>query len=116
MLDDKTISSQVRKDLDSSPVYKFGDVQVNTYRGVVQLSGFVDMDEQKQKAGEIAKQVPSVREVMNNISLKPREEYRGSAAGERETTYGTQRSAPAPVTPTTPPPPTERIPERNPNP
>ena len=90
VLDDKLISSKVKKELDGAPVYKFTDVKVNTYRGVVQLSGFVDTDEQKQKAGEIAKQVGWVREVMNNISLKPKEEYRGRAPGEREVTTGTE--------------------------
>src|SRR2546427_5381645 len=71
VLDDKLISSKVKKELDGAPVYKFTDVKVNTYRGVVQLSGFVDTEEQKQKAGDIAEQVGWVREVMNNISLKP---------------------------------------------
>ena len=111
VLDDKLISSKVKKELDNAPVYKFTDVKVNTYRGVVQLSGFVDTEDQKQKAGEIAKQIGWVREVMNNISLKPREEYRGRAPGEREVTTGTERSYPTTPTPANPAP--DRI---NPNP
>jgi len=38
---------------------------------VVQLSGFVDTDEQKNRAGEIARQEEGVTQVVNNISLKP---------------------------------------------
>jgi BON domain-containing protein len=115
VLDDKLISSKVKKELDNAPVYKFTDVKVNTYRGVVQLSGFVDTDEQKQKAGEIAKQIGWVREVMNNISIKPKDEYyRGRAPGERETTVGTDRSY---TTPATNPPPANTLPpERTTNP
>ena len=37
----------------------------------MQLSGFVDTDEQKRRAGDIAKQAEGVTQVVNNISLKP---------------------------------------------
>src|SRR6185503_13263883 len=87
-LDDKMISSKVKSELDHSTVYKFDDVHVNTYRGVVQLSGFVDTEDQKQKASEIARRVGTARDIVNNISLKPRDEYStatGRAAGERDT-------------------------------
>src|SRR3954465_2342097 len=65
VLDDKMISSKVKSALDHAAVYKFDDVKVNTYRGIVQLSGFVDTDEQKQKATDIAKQVGWVRDIQN---------------------------------------------------
>ena len=109
VLDDKSISSKVKTALDSSPVYKFNDVHVNTYKGVVQLSGFVDTDEQKQKAGELTRNVPTVRDLVNNITLKPRDEYptaTGRAAGEREITtgVGTDRTVPPPPRPIDPAP------------
>ena len=97
VLDDKMISSKVKSELDHAAVYKFNDVRVNTYKGVVQLSGFVDTEEQKQKAAEIAKQVGWVRDIVNNISLKPKDEYptaTGRATGERGTAVGTDRSIP----------------------
>lgn len=99
--DDKAISAQVKTSLDRAPDYKFTEVQINTYKGVVQLSGFVDTEMQKQRAGEIAKQVGWVRDVVNNITLKPKDEYptaTGRAPGERSTTTGADRS----VTPTRP--------------
>ena len=46
-------------------------VGVETYKGVVQLSGFVDNDYAKSKAGRLAKQVAGVTRVENNILIKP---------------------------------------------
>ena len=45
-------------------------VNVNTYNGVVQLTGFVDSDEQKRRAEEAAKQVDGVKSVKNDIRIK----------------------------------------------
>jgi hyperosmotically inducible protein len=70
-LDDKTISATVQHDLNREPVYKFDGVDVKTFAGVVQLSGFVDTREQKDRAGEIAKSANGVTQVVNNITLKP---------------------------------------------
>ncbi len=69
-LDDKTITAAVEHDLDREPVYKFNGVDVKTFDGVVQLSGFVDTQDQKQRAGDIAKQSQGVTQVVNNITLK----------------------------------------------
>jgi hypothetical protein len=70
-LDDRIVNSKVKDALDDAPVYKFPEVRVMTYGGVVQLSGFVSSEEQKTKAAELAKKVEGVHEVINNISLKP---------------------------------------------
>lgn len=45
-------------------------VNVNTYRGTVQLTGFVDDKETAQRAEEAAKKVSGVRAVKNSIRLK----------------------------------------------
>jgi hyperosmotically inducible protein len=45
-------------------------VNVETYRGVVQLTGFVDSDEQATRAVSAAKKVQGVRSVKNDIRLK----------------------------------------------
>jgi hyperosmotically inducible protein len=70
-LDDKTITATVQHDLNREPVFKFTDVDVKTYDGVVQLSGFVDTQEQKRRAEEIAKRAEGVTQVVDNITLKP---------------------------------------------
>jgi osmotically-inducible protein OsmY len=45
-------------------------VNVDTYRGVVQLTGFVDSDEQATRAANAAKKVSGVRSVKNEIRIK----------------------------------------------
>ena len=70
-IDDRIVNSRVKDALDDAPVYKFPEVRVMTYAGVVQLSGFVATDDQKAKAAELARKVEGVHEVINNISLKP---------------------------------------------
>lgn len=69
-IDDKADSSRVRKALSSDTQYKYGDVTVQTFKGVVQLSGFVNSRDQKNRAGDLAKHVEGVRGVENNITVK----------------------------------------------
>lgn len=71
VIDDKNITRRVAETLENSPVYKFPQVKVATFNGVVQLSGFVVKDEQKMEAAELARRVAGVTEVINNISLAP---------------------------------------------
>ena len=69
-VDDKSLTSNVISALGNNPDYKFEEVNVTTYKGMVQLSGFVNSVDQKAKAGEIAKQVQGVQDVVNNITVK----------------------------------------------
>jgi hypothetical protein len=69
--DDKHITERVKESLDSEPVYKFTDVDVKTFAGTVQLSGFVMTQGQKNRAQDIAQHTQGAREVINGISLKP---------------------------------------------
>lgn len=48
------------------------DVNVNSYRGVVQLNGFVDSADKVRRAGDVARGVEGVSRVDNNLSVKPR--------------------------------------------
>ncbi|HGZ70718.1 MAG TPA: BON domain-containing protein, partial [Nitratifractor sp.] len=45
-------------------------IHVNAYQGVVQLSGFVDSEVNKELAGQIARSVDGVQEVVNNLIVK----------------------------------------------
>ena len=47
------------------------DIEVETYRGIVQLSGFVDSETDKLRAGEIASGVEGVDRVENSLIVKP---------------------------------------------
>jgi len=69
-IDDKMLVGKVKGALGDSAVYKFPDVNVNTYNGTVQLTGFVDTMDQKRKAEEIARNVQGVNAVQNQIALK----------------------------------------------
>ena len=69
-IDDNGTSSRVRSALGKDPQYKYDDVKVTTFKGTVQLSGFVNSREQKSRAAEITRNVENVREVVNNITVK----------------------------------------------
>lgn len=69
-VDDSTITAKVKSALVSDEVVRARDVRVETFRGTVQLSGFVDTPEQKSRAEDIAQGIPGVRKVKNNITVK----------------------------------------------
>ena len=69
-IDDKVDSTRVRGALSEDTQYKYEDVKVQTFKGVVQLSGFVNSRDQKNRAGDLAKKVEGVKEVENNITVK----------------------------------------------
>lgn len=48
------------------------NVNVTTYRGTVQLSGFVETPQAVQRAGDIARSVPGVRSVKNDLTIASR--------------------------------------------
>jgi osmotically-inducible protein OsmY len=70
-VDDKTLTANVKTALSQNPAYKFGDINVDTMSGTVQLSGFVDTADQKAKAVEIAKGVSGVKDVQDKMTIKP---------------------------------------------
>jgi hyperosmotically inducible periplasmic protein len=69
-IDDTTISTKVKAAFVKDPLVKALDVKVDTFKGTVQLSGFVDTAEQKTRAEQIAAGIHGVTGVKNNISLK----------------------------------------------
>ena len=71
VVDDKHINERVKDGLKSDVVYKFDDINVSTFAGVVQLSGFANSDAQKEKAQSIAQNVRGVSRVENGITIKP---------------------------------------------
>ena len=69
-LDDATITTKVKAAFIKDPLVKAIDVKVETFKGVVQLSGFVDRGEQKDRAQQVAAGIRGVLSVKNNITLK----------------------------------------------
>ena len=69
-IDDKGLNMRVKSALADNPEYKFGDVNVTSFRATVQLAGFVNTSAQKSEAGKIARGVQGVKNLENNITVK----------------------------------------------
>lgn len=69
-LDDSIITSKVKGLFVAEESLKSYQISVETYKGIVQLSGFVDSQQAVDKAGQIARGVTGVRNVKNNLVVK----------------------------------------------
>lgn len=69
-VDDSTITTKVKALLAEDDFLKSFQIGVETYKGRVQLSGFVNTQNAVDKAGEIARSVKGVRSVKNNLIVK----------------------------------------------
>ena len=70
-VDDATVTAKVKTAIATDVGVKAAaNVNVETHRGVVQLSGFADSDEQASRAVTAAKKVGGVRSVKNDIRIK----------------------------------------------
>jgi osmotically-inducible protein OsmY len=70
-IDDKSISTKAKAALFDDPAVSGFDVGVQTFRGRVQLSGFVESEQQKARAGEIVRGIDGVVSVQNDVQVKP---------------------------------------------
>lgn len=71
--DDAATTARVREALIRAPGLRSNTIQVETYRGTVQLSGFADDEDSAAAAIAAARDVPDVKEIRNNIQIrKPR--------------------------------------------
>ena len=69
-VDDSAITVKVKAALVKDDTVKAREVNVETFKGIVQLSGFVATAEEKAQAGRIAAAVSGVADVKNNIAIK----------------------------------------------
>ena len=69
-VDDSVITTKVKSMLGADDFLKSFEISVETYKGIVQLSGFVDSQKAVDKAGEIASGVKGVKSVKNNLNVK----------------------------------------------
>ncbi|HWI55771.1 MAG TPA: BON domain-containing protein [Bacillota bacterium] len=67
---DKEITKQVQTKLKSDPVYKFTEADAKAMNNTVQLSGFVASEGEKRHAEDLARQVPGVNQVVNNLTVQ----------------------------------------------
>ena len=71
-VDDSTITTKLKTAFATDPTVSAFAVHVKTYKGVVQLSGFVNTQQEKDKAEEIARGVNGVKSVTNSLIVKPK--------------------------------------------
>ena len=69
-IDDAAITAKVKAAMVRDPVVKVLQVNVDTFKGPVQLNGFVDTADQKARAEQIARTVPGVANVQNQLTVK----------------------------------------------
>jgi osmotically-inducible protein OsmY len=69
-IDDSVITTKVKSGLAADDFLKSFEISVETYKGIVQLSGFVDSEQAVNKAGEIAGGVNGVKSVKNDLNVK----------------------------------------------
>ena len=69
-IDDSVITTKVKAALVEDPMTKAYQINVETFKGEVQLSGFVDSAQSVKKAGEVARGVKGVTSVKNNLIVK----------------------------------------------
>ena len=69
-IDDAAITSKVKARILEEPGLKSAEINVETYKGVVQLSGFVSSQASINRAAELAREVHGVKSVKNDMRVK----------------------------------------------
>ncbi|MES2046843.1 MAG: BON domain-containing protein [Pseudomonadota bacterium] len=69
-VDDTAITTKVKAEIFNEPTLKSAEINVETFKGVVQLSGFVSSTERIDKAVSITRSVKGVVDVKNDMHLK----------------------------------------------
>ncbi|MGB8856860.1 MAG: BON domain-containing protein [Burkholderiales bacterium] len=69
-IDDTLITTKVKASVFAEPTLKSAEINVETFKGVVQLSGFVSSQTDMNKAVEVARGVKGVKSVKNDMRLK----------------------------------------------
>lgn len=69
-IDDTTLTTKVKTTLLQDPQVSGLDINVETFKGEVQLSGFATTEAERQRAASLASSVDGVVAVTNDIRLK----------------------------------------------
>jgi hypothetical protein len=69
-VDDSALTAKVKSAIYEDPALKVMEIGVETMQNVVQLSGFVDSTESKDRAGEVARDVAGVKDVTNDLVVR----------------------------------------------
>lgn len=69
-IDDSVITTKVKAAIFNEPTLKSAEINVETFKGVVQLSGFINSNADMNKAIEVARSINGVESVKNDMRLK----------------------------------------------
>ncbi len=69
-IDDSVITAKVKASIFNEPTIKASEINVETFKGDVQLSGFVADPADAQKAATIARGIKGVTSVKNDVRVK----------------------------------------------
>lgn len=69
-IDDTVITAKVKAAIFNEPSLKSAEINVETFKGVVQLAGFVKYQADMNKAVDLARNVKGVKSVKNDMRLK----------------------------------------------
>ena len=69
-VDDSVITTKVKAAILNEPTLKVAEINVETFKGVVQLSGFVNSQTAINKAVDLTRNVSGVKSVKNDIRIK----------------------------------------------
>lgn len=70
VVDDAVIATKVKAKFVEDPVVKAMNIQVETFKGTVQLSGFASSQTEIDRAVNLAQTTSGVRSVKNDIRIK----------------------------------------------
>lgn len=69
-VDDAVITTKVKTAIFNDPNLKANEIGVETYKGIVQLSGFVGSQRDMDRAEQVARSVAGVKSVKNDLHVK----------------------------------------------
>jgi osmotically-inducible protein OsmY len=69
-IDDTAITTKVKSAIFNDPALRVGEINVETFRGIVQLSGFVGSQEEADRAVAVAQSVNGVKSVKSDMRVK----------------------------------------------
>ncbi len=78
-LDDRVITTKVKTKLLENDNTSGLNIDVDTFKGTVELNGFVGSEKEKQTATQVAKGVAGVQKVINNLVVKGQQDQQSQS-------------------------------------
>ena len=83
VVDDMSIAARTKAALAADPVTDAIKIDVEVDKDAVQLNGFVDTEEERNRAGEVARSIEGVARVENNLRLQPHDRTAGEYVDDK---------------------------------